>query len=352
MDRSTAPARPAAATGSAMVLVSVLAMQGGQTAATAAFALAHPIVITALRFGFGAPLLWLTRRPRLPEDRGSLLLIAALGTSLAAVNITIYLSLSRIPLGIAVPLQFLGALAVSLAGARRPLHLVWAVLAAGGVFLINYRSAGSLSGAGIVLALASAVPWAAYMLLGSHAGRRYRGDNILAPATLWAALLTVPLAVATQPQALLDPRVLGAGSVVALLSTVVANSLELAALRRISSAAFGILVSLEPVAAALLGLLVLGQELTWTQWLATFLIVTAAIGTTTDQRHSGPPPRRPSHLPTNERAGTGATRRTRSRVCWRYRPHRAPPQHLSAGQAEPSSDAEGARPARVSSRGS
>ncbi|MCA1221108.1 EamA family transporter [Streptomyces sp. 8L] len=299
MAKIRVPARSTATTGVAMVLVSVLAMQGGQAVATVAFTVASPLVITALRFGFGAPLLWLIQRPRLPKDGGSLLLIAALGTSLAAVNITIYLSLAKIPLGIAVPLQFLGALTVSLAGARRPLHLVWAVLAAGGVFLINYRSAGSLSSAGIVFALASALPWAAYMLLGSHAGRRYRGDNILAPATLWAALLTIPVAATTQPQAFLNPWVLGAGSVVALLSSVVANSLELAALRRVSSAAFAVLVSLEPVAAALLGLVILSQDLTWTQWLGTLLIVTAAIGTTTDQRRAGQPPRRTSHQPKN-----------------------------------------------------
>lgn len=283
-------------TGVAMVLVSIVAMQGGQATAKLTFALAPPVVITALRFGLGTPLLWLYRRPRMPKDRRALLSIALLGTALAGVNITVYQSFARLPVGVAVTLQFLGALVVSLLGARRPRHVVWAASAAGGVFLINYAPAGGPSGelstAGIVFALASAVCWAAYMLIGAHVGRRYPGGDILASATLWAALLTVPVAVVEQPKAFLDPRVLGAGLAVAVLSTVVANSLELASLQRISAGTFGILVSLEPVAAAFVGLFLLDQHLTWAQWLATLLIVAASIGMTADQHRRGSRPSR------------------------------------------------------------
>ncbi|MGJ5894432.1 EamA family transporter [Streptomyces sp. V2] len=158
------------------------------------------------------------------------------------------------------------------------------------MFLINYAPTDELSTVGVAFALASAACWGAYMLIGAHVGHHYRGRNILAPATLWAALLTVPVAVVEQPAAFLDPRVLGAGLVVAVLSTVVANSLELASLQRISAGTFGILVSLEPVMAAFVGLLLLDQHLTWAQWLAAFLIVTASIGMTADQRRRGSGP--------------------------------------------------------------
>jgi inner membrane transporter RhtA len=286
-----------------MVLVSILAMQGSQAAAKLSFALAGPVVITALRFGFGAPLLWMFQRPRTPSDRRSLFLVLALGTSLAAVSVTIYQSFARLPIGIAVTLQFLGALTVSILTARRLLHVTWALMAAGGVFLINYQPAGELSTAGIAFALTSAAAWAAYMLIGAHAGARLRGQSILAPASLWAALLIVPFAVADEPQAFLDPRILGCGLGVAVLSTVLANSLELKALRRMPPGTFGVLVSLEPVVAALLGLVVLDQQLTPGQWLATVLIVAASIGVTTDRGHhrrSLPPARLQRAEPTDE----------------------------------------------------
>ncbi|PWG13321.1 hypothetical protein DF268_11640 [Streptomyces sp. V2] len=113
MPKGAASARSSVSTGVAMVLVGNVAIQGGQATAQVTFALAGPIVITALRFGFGAPLLWLYRRPRMPMDRRALFFIVLLGTSLAAVNITIYQSFARLPLGIAVTLQFLGALTVT-----------------------------------------------------------------------------------------------------------------------------------------------------------------------------------------------------------------------------------------------
>ncbi|MFI1015258.1 EamA family transporter [Streptomyces sp. NPDC020965] len=169
-------------------------------------------------------------------------------------------------------------MAVSLLTARRALNAAWALLAAGGVFLVNYRPAETLSTTGIAFALASAVCWAAHMLIGAHAATHLRGRNILGPASLWAALLVVPFAVAAEPRAFLDWRVPCAGLAVALLSSALANSPELKALQRIPPGTFGVLVSLEPVMAAVIGLVVLDQRLTWARWLATVLTVTRGAG--------------------------------------------------------------------------
>ncbi|MFD9907613.1 DMT family transporter [Streptomyces sp. NPDC059063] len=298
-----------------MVVCSALAMQGSQAVAKLAFVMAAPVVVTALRFAFGAGVLWALWRPRPPSGRSSVFLVLGLGTALAGASVTIYEAFDRLPLGLAVTLQSLGALLVSLLGARRARHVLWALLAAGGVVLINYRPGGALSGAGIALALGSAACWAAYILLSARVGARTTGGGALALASAWAALLTIPYALVVQPGAFLDVRVLAAGLAVAVLSTVVANSLELQALRRIPPRAFGVLVSLEPAMAALLGLLVLGERLTPAQWVATAVIVTASVGVTLDtaDRGSGPgasggdgvptPPPRPS-----------APRRSRSSV--------------------------------------
>lgn len=267
-----------------LVLLSVLAMQGGQAVAKLGFALAGPLPITALRFGIGALVLAAIWRPRLPSDRRTLLAVIALGTSLAGVNVLIYEAVARMPLGLAVTLQFTGALVISLGGSRRPRHAIWALLAAAGVMLITGGPAGAVPMLGVAFALGSAGCWGAYILLNAHVGARTTGGGGLALASAWAAVITVPLGVSTHPHAFANVAVLGVGVVVALLCTVLANSLELHALRRIPSRLFGVLVSLEPAVAALAGLVLLGEHLTVLQWLAVSAIVIASIGATADTR--------------------------------------------------------------------
>lgn len=269
--------------GSLLVVISVLAMQGGQAVAKLGFPLAGPLPITALRFGLGAIVLWAIFRPRLPTDRRTLLAVVALGTSLAGVNGFIYKSIEHLPLGLAVTVQFVGALMISLFRSRRLRHLIWALLAAAGVVVINYVPEDAPSVVGIAFALASAACWGAYILLSAHVGARISGGGGITLATAWAALLTVPLGVVSDPRAFVDLPVLGVGLVVAVLCTVVANSLELHALRHIPARVFGVLVSLEPAVAALLGLMLLHEHLTPFQWLAIAATVSASIGVTTDQ---------------------------------------------------------------------
>lgn len=293
MRTPTSPLR----SGVLLVVISVFAMQAGQAVAKLAFPLTAPATMTALRFGLGSIVLWVVFRPRWPTDSYTRWAVVGLGTALAGTNLFIYESAARMPLGLAVTMQFMGALVVSLATSRRLHHVLWVLVAAGGVLLLYSGPVDAASGTGIAFAAVSAVCWGAYILLTSYVGARTSGGEGMALATAWAALLTVPLGVLAHPHSFLDPTVLACGLGVALLCTVMANSLELRALRGIPSRVFGVLVSLEPAVAALAGLVLLDEYLAVQQWLAITAIVTASIGITTTRRtralRSAPRARRP-----------------------------------------------------------
>jgi inner membrane transporter RhtA len=259
-----------------LVLVGIVSVQFGAALAQMSFPVAGPAGVVALRLVFAALILlacWLPRRDR---GAGSVVAILGFGTVLAGMNLTFYEAMSRIPIGPAVTIEFLGPLAVAIAGSRRLLDLVWALLAGTGVALLT--GGGHLRLGGVLFAAAAAVCWAGYIMLAAAVGARSTGGLGLALALTWAAVLALPFGVASAGGALLRPDVLGVGLAVALLSSVVPYSLELEALRRIPPRVFGVLMSLEPAAAALAGLLVLGQRLELLGWLAVAAVVTASTG--------------------------------------------------------------------------
>src|SRR5205823_7332400 len=200
-----------------------------------------------LRMLFGAAVLAALWRPRLRAHTRDELTIALLfGLSLAAMNLTFYEAIDRIPLGIAVTVEFAGPLAVAVAGSRRRLDLLWVVLAAAGIVLLARGNGGHANLAGIGFALAAAVCWASYILLSQRVGRVFPRGNGLALAMLVASLLLLPGGVAAGGGELIVPGVLAVGAGVALLSSAIPYSLELEALRRLPARVFGILLSLEP----------------------------------------------------------------------------------------------------------
>ncbi|ADI12524.1 hypothetical protein SBI_09406 [Streptomyces bingchenggensis BCW-1] len=199
------------------------------------------------------------------------------GVILGLMNLCFYLALARIPLGIAVTIEFLGPLAVALAGSRRWLDAFWAVLAAGGVVLLM-EGHGDLNFVGFLFALAAGVCWGLYILVGAALGRHTTEGDGLALGMAVAALVAVPFGVADSGTALIQPWVLVAGLGVALLSSVIPYSLDLEALRKIPPRVFGILMSLEPAMAALIGLIVLQESLQWSQWIAVLCVVAASAG--------------------------------------------------------------------------
>jgi inner membrane transporter RhtA len=227
--------------------------------------------------------LWILWRPPVGGRRPrELLLPAAFGLSLASMNLCFYEAIDRIPLGIAVTIEFLGPLGVAVALSRRRLDFLWIVLAVVGIALFADRGeGGSLDPVGVGFVLAAAASWAAYILLSARTGRAFPGGSGLALAMVVATALLVPVGVVDGGGALLEPELLAAGFGVAMLASAIAYSLELEALRRLPAGVFGILMSMEPAVAALFGFLVLDQGLGVRDLVAIALVVTASAGAAT-----------------------------------------------------------------------
>ncbi|WP_373292458.1 MULTISPECIES: EamA family transporter [Actinokineospora] len=233
--------------------------------------------VVTLRLVFAAGILLLLWRPRVKRE--ALGVVVAYGLVLASMNLLIYLAIARIPLGVAVTIEFLGPLAVALVGSRRVLDVVWALMAAAGVVLLA-RAGGDVDIVGVLLAAGAGVCWAGYILLSHRMGSRTSGGGGLALGMAIGAVVAVPFGVADAGSALLSPTVLLAGLAVALLSSVIPYSLELQALRRIPPRVFGVLMSIEPAVAAIAGMVVLNELLHPVQWVAVCLVVAASVGVT------------------------------------------------------------------------
>jgi inner membrane transporter RhtA len=230
------------------------------------------------RLGFAAILLLAIWRPVLMEaGRDGLVLAIAFGATLAAMNLSFYESLERIDLGIAVTFEFVGPLLVGLLASRRPLDLVWVACAAAGVLLLT-RPSGSADAAGIGFALLAGGFWAAYILLSARVGRAFSGGRGLALAMGFGTALMVIPGTAAAGGDLLDPGAAAVGAATAVLSSVIPYSLELEALRRIAVGTFGVLMSLEPAVAALIGLIALDQGLAALEVAGIGLVVVASAG--------------------------------------------------------------------------
>jgi inner membrane transporter RhtA len=263
----------------ALVLLGIASVQVGSAVAKQLFTEVGSFGTVALRLFFAAAVLLLVWRPSLRMDRRTWAVVLGYGVILGLMNLCFYLALSRIPLGIAVTTEFLGPVAVALGGSRRWLDAFWALLAGGGVVLLM-EGGGNLDLVGFAFALAAGLFWGLYILVGAALGRRTTEGDGLALGMTVAAVVAVPVGVVDAGTSLLQPWVLIAGLGVALLSSVVPYTLDLEALRRIPARVFGILMSLEPAMAALVGLVVLQESLTWPQWLAVLCVVAASAGAT------------------------------------------------------------------------
>jgi inner membrane transporter RhtA len=261
-----------------LVVGGVLSVQLGAAAATTLFDEVGPIGTVFYRLLFAAIALVAVWRPN-PRgaERGALALAAAFGFTLAAMNLCFYEALDRIPLGIAVTLEFVGPLTVALLGSRRALDLAWVALAAAGIVLLTGPS-GSAEAVGILLALIAGGFWGAYIVLSARVGRAFAGGDGLALAMVVAAALMTAPGITAGGGDLLDARVAAVGAGVALLSSAIPYSLELEALRRLRVGAFGVLMSLEPAIAALVGLVALDQGLAATEVAGILCVVAASAG--------------------------------------------------------------------------
>jgi inner membrane transporter RhtA len=272
-----------------LVLVAVSSVQFGGAFAKTLFDEIGPSGTVFLRVAFASLILAALWRPAVRgRSRADWRLIVAYGITLVAMNLSFYEALDRIPLGIAVTFEFVGPLGVAVAGSRRPLDLAWVALAAAGIVLLSDFGTADLDALGVGLALLAGAFWAAYILLAARVGRAYPGGQGLALGMAVGALMVAPIGLAGSGGDLLDAEVLAIGLLVAILSSAIPYTLELEALRRMPQGVFGVLMSLEPAAAALAGFIVLDEGLATRELVAIALVVTASAGAA---RHAVVPPR-------------------------------------------------------------
>ena len=274
----------------ALVLGAASSVQAGASVAKSLFPAFGPPGVVWLRLVFGSIALWVIARPEL---RGrpwrELRLLVALGVVLVSMNVTFYESIDRLPLGIAVTVEFLGPLAVAIIGSRRPLDFVWVALAGAGVALLAEGGGTGVHAVGLVFAAVAGVCWALYIFLSVPIGRLYAGASGLAPAMVLGALLITPWGIVSAGHHLRDPQLVGAAVGVGLLSSALPWSLELEALRRLPTQVFGVVLSLEPAVAALAGFLFLHEHLRLRAWLAIGLVILASAGAALRRPPAVPP---------------------------------------------------------------
>ena len=260
----------------------IFSVQLGAALAKSLFDSLGPGGMVFLRIAFAALMLFLLVRPKLGGyDRAGYLVAGLFGLTLAGMNLSLYLALDRIPLGVAVTLEFVGPLGVAVAGSRRLLDLLWVVLAAAGILLLaplGVLGGMDLDPVGVAFALLAGCLWASYILLSARTGSAFPGGTGLVIALCVGTFVLFPFGIAGAGYALLDPKLLLACFGVAMLSSAIPYSLELEALRKLPARVFGVLMSLEPAVAALAGLVVLGERLEMRAVAAIIFVTIAAAG--------------------------------------------------------------------------
>jgi inner membrane transporter RhtA len=268
-----------------LVLISIASVQTGAAVARTAFDEAGAMGITLMRLGLSSAVLVAVLRPRPWRwSRDAQQATLLFGLCMAGMNIVFYLALRTVPLGVCVTVEFLGPLTVALVQTRRWRDVLWVCLAAAGVALLGLRGGGDLPIGGLALALIAGAFWALYILASARVGQAVPGTEGLAMALVIAALIALPFGAAGVAGVLDQPRILLIGCGVALFSSIIPYICELAALRRMPTRVFGVLMSLEPGAAAFAGLIVLDQALAAREIVALVLVSVASVGITLGRR--------------------------------------------------------------------
>lgn len=275
--RGTVPILPVVA-----LLIAIISVQSGASLAKMLFPIAGPTGTVSLRIGFGTIMLCGVGRPwrvRGRFRRNSWVPLAIYGVSLGTMNFCLYQALDRLPLGVVVAVAFSGPLIVAVLSSKRPIDVLWVVIAACGIALLVPVSHGAshTNLPGLLFALGTGTCWGLYIVFGQRAGS-HLGLQCVALGNLIAAVLIVPLGILAAPPSFFSRAVLLPGVAVALFSTALPYSLEMFALTRLPTRTFSVLTSLEPAVGALLGFIVLGERLVPSQWSAIILVIIASIG--------------------------------------------------------------------------
>ena len=267
---------------SSLLIGAIVSMQCGAALATGLFARGGVAGTAFLRCSFAAVVLMAIARPRLRgRSRVDLASLVVFGVLLAGMNTAFYEAIDRLPLGVAVTIEFLGPLTVATIFSRRRRDLIWIALAAAGVAsFAGIPGEGSLDRAGLAFAFVGAACWGCYVLVAKRVGKSWQGSEGLAAAMLVAALALAPFGVASGGVKLVDPVLLLLAAGVGVFSAAIPFALELHALRRLTATSYGVLTSLEPAVAGAAGLVLLGQRPGLAAIVAAVLVVTASIGVT------------------------------------------------------------------------
>jgi inner membrane transporter RhtA len=275
----------------AALLVAMVSVQMGAALVKGMFSQVGVAGATSLRLALASLMLIAVWRPwrGLPKARETRSLLIY-GVAMGVMNFCFYSALARIPLGIAVALEFSGPLAVAIAASHRALDFVWVALAALGLLALLPMGLAHepLSPAGVAFALAAGACWALYIVFGQKAGSLH-GGMTAALGTVIGAVVVAPFGLAQAGVALLDPKILPAACGVALLSSALPYSLEMYALTRLPTRTFGVLMSGEPALGALSGWCFLHESLSIVQWAAVVSIMLASAGSAITSRRAPPP---------------------------------------------------------------
>jgi inner membrane transporter RhtA len=267
----------------ALLLTAMASVQVGASIAKNLFPIVGPIGMVTVRIALGTIVLCIVLRPwraRITPDTWRPL--AVYGVSLGVMNLLYYQSLSRIPLGLAVAIEFTGPLAVAVMSSRHLIDFCWILLAAAGLFLLLPIAAVGIDPIGTLYALAAGACWALYIIYGQKAGADH-GQQSVALGSVISAIVVVPIGLvhaglSDRGHALFSGAILLPGLLVAVLSTALPYTLEMIALTKLPARTFGILMSIEPAFGALIGYVYLHEWLTAVQWTAIALIILASIG--------------------------------------------------------------------------
>lgn len=262
----------------------MVSIQTGASFAKSLFPLAGPAGATALRLFFATIILWGVWRPwRLRYNSKDLKNLAIYGTSLGLMNLTFYFALQRISLGLTVTLEFIGPLALTIFSSRRKVDYFWAILAGLGIYLImpgKELNVSAVDPIGMMWALVAGMFWAFYIYYGQRAGKDLHGGMATTIGMSFAALIALPFGLFIDGANLFNPDLLPMGIAVAILSSALPYSLEMYALKKMPTKTFGVLMSLEPAVASLVGLIFLQEQLSLIQWLAMGCVIAASLGST------------------------------------------------------------------------
>ena len=263
------------------VLFAIISVQSGAAIAKTLFPAIGAAGTASLRIGISAIILLAIYRPNLFKiTPNQWKIVIPYGLSLGAMNLIFYLAIERIPIGLAVTLEFIGPLVVAVIGSKRLIDYLWVLLAAIGIVLIAPWSNNGIDLLGVLFALLAGALWAAYIVLGTKVSKIMKGGDAVATGMLFASILIVPFGILENGLTNLTPTFLYLGIALALLSSAIPFTLEMKALAQLPARTFSILMSLEPAAASIFAFIFLQEHLAFNEILAVVFVVIASVGST------------------------------------------------------------------------